>query len=390
VKWLGSFLVGLFTRHLGTKLMALLLGFVVYVIVLEQLSGTRELERLTLVFELGEELQDEFVLLDRVLVLENLRLHGPRKTLDPQANLLGQADERLLNLNADELQPYMDNRIIIVDEDFFRAMEIVGGDIAVSNIPDTAFIRFDRLVGASFTLALADGMKENLTVESDNEWEGTLQGGRLIDYRLDPPSLELRGPFRFLPPRSGTLEVDIGKVDEFLRTRYKGNGKPRMEVTAFNWSKAKIREEGLSHLWVLEGATPVSEQRVFLEFDVVPRRTVIKMDLPIHYNVGKEGMQFLRDKYEFIRPQGPVRFDQSAFEDAVCRDFELEVEAALTAEDLKPLILVLDVANRRQEGEDLLIPVRLRAPPELFARVRIKLSVDATGEPAILFTPKPQ
>ncbi|MHC4338961.1 MAG: hypothetical protein ACYSX0_01930, partial [Planctomycetota bacterium] len=175
MKWLGSFILGLFTRHLGTKAMALLLAFVVYVIVLEQLSGTRELERLTLVFELGEELQDEYVLLDRVLVLENLKLHGPRKTLDPQANLLGQADERLLNLNADELQPYMDNKIIIVDEDFFRAMEIVGADIVVSNLPNTAFIRFDRLTGASLTLALADGMKENLTVEPDNEWEGTLQ-----------------------------------------------------------------------------------------------------------------------------------------------------------------------------------------------------------------------
>ncbi|MHC4222642.1 MAG: YbbR-like domain-containing protein [Planctomycetota bacterium] len=389
MKWLGSFILGLFTRHLGTKAMALLLAFVVYVIVLEQLSGTRELERLTLVFELGEELQDEYVLLDRVLVLENLKLHGPRKTLDPQANLLGQADERLLNLNADELQPYMDNKIIIVDEDFFRAMEIVGADIVVSNLPNTAFIRFDRLTGASLTLALADGMKENLTVEPDNEWEGTLQGGRLIDYRIVPSSLELRGPASYIKTRGGTLEVDIGKVDDFLR-RYKGNGEPRIPVTGFNWAKAKISAAGLAHLWVLDGATPVNELKVFLEFDVVPRRKEFKIDLPIHYNVGKEGMQFLKDNYECIGPRGPIRFDQSAFEDAVCGDFVLEVEAALKPEELKTLILVLDVANRRQEGEDLVIPVRLRAAPDLLARVRIKMSLEATGEPAVVFTPKPE
>ena len=63
MNWFSGLFIGFFTRHLSTKVLALLLSMGVFLFVQASLMGTQELARLTLDPSLSEELRQSHILL---------------------------------------------------------------------------------------------------------------------------------------------------------------------------------------------------------------------------------------------------------------------------------------------------------------------------------------
>ena len=85
-----QFLIGLFTDHVVTKIVSLLLAVVLFVFVQQSISETERIEQLVITFELSAELDKTWVLLDERVVIKDLTITGLREALARQISALRQ------------------------------------------------------------------------------------------------------------------------------------------------------------------------------------------------------------------------------------------------------------------------------------------------------------
>ena len=85
--WFRDLLLGIFTRHGTTKLLALLLSLGLFLWVQASLRTTQELRVLTLRFTLVGQPKSEYVLLSDEVTFQNLLISGIQSKVDPLAKL---------------------------------------------------------------------------------------------------------------------------------------------------------------------------------------------------------------------------------------------------------------------------------------------------------------
>ena len=81
-----KFLKGLFTEHLATKFMALLLSVVLFAFVHQSLVGRRMVEEIGLEFELDPMRQEQYSILTPSIRLTDVGLEGTVKEVNPVAD----------------------------------------------------------------------------------------------------------------------------------------------------------------------------------------------------------------------------------------------------------------------------------------------------------------
>jgi hypothetical protein len=188
MSWFQGLFVGLFTRHLTTKLLALLLSIGLFGFVQASLTGTREVTRLNLEVSLAEELRAGYVLLNSKFVVSGLMMRGELSKVDSLARLYRNSflrvpiDQRILNVYGRDRNGGIE---IPIDSNLFRDEVLFGKDITVERLQSDAPILVNKAVDKA-TVRVEVAPKLQSVVHS-------LYEGQLA-FAANMTVVQLRGP----------------------------------------------------------------------------------------------------------------------------------------------------------------------------------------------------
>jgi len=386
--WLRGFVLGLFTRHLGTKLLALLLSVGLFSFVQFSQMETREVPELDLVVTLDVELQDRFVLLTPRLRVEDLEISGLRSRVNVlarqhlQAPLPVEINERFLRLHRDGLD-------IPVNSDFFRDEALWGKDIKVSGLSGDRKIELDDLVEKRVIVTIDS--ETNRVLPENHRYQGTLEGDAL-DLSVNINQVTVRGPRRaFGKDPKIVLELpDLAQVlGGFNTAKEQAEAEVGFKV---DWTSGDIDDRYTENLLFSERGQQLMTARTFqgalkVLCTVVVRKTNKEVSIPIEVRAGKGSVDI--DRWE---PSGkPIL--TSEFQERWARNFPLRMPKSLAddADFLARLVLIFNVAGTTpNDAGTLRVPLYLdlkgdRRPQDLERLRRIEIAAEQRWEE---FTPK--
>jgi hypothetical protein len=381
--WLRAFVLGLFTRHLGTKLLALLLSVGLFSFVQFSQMETREVPELDLVVTLDVELQDRFVLLTPRLRVEDLEISGLRSRVNVlarqhlQAPLPVEINERFLRLHRDGLD-------IPVNSDFFRDEALWGKDIKVSGLSGDRKIEIDDLVEKRVIVTIDP--ETNRVLPENHRYQGTLEGDAL-DLSVNINQVTVRGPRRaFGEDPKIVLELpDLAQVlGGFNTAKEQAQAEVGFKV---DWTSGDIDDRYTENLLISERGQQLMTARTFqgalkVFCTVVVRKTNQEVSIPIEVRAGKGSVDI--DKWE---PSGkPIL--TSEFQERWARNFPLRMPKSLAddADFLARLVLIFNVAGTTpNDAGTLRVPIYLdlkgdRRPQDLERLRRIEIAAEQRWE----------
>jgi hypothetical protein len=371
--WLRAFVLGLFTRHLGTKLLALLLSVGLFSFVQFSQTGTREVPELELIVTLDVELRDRYVLLTPRLRLEDLEISGLRRQVNDlgrrhlQAPLPVEINERFLRLHREGLD-------IPVNSDFFRDEALWGKDIKVSGLPRNLKIELDELESRK-NVIVSVAAETNRVLPVTHRYQGTLEGDAL-DISVNKSQVTLHGPKRVF----GENPKIILKLPDLARVL------GGLETTK---EQAELEVVDFSVDWAAGDIDPARNFRTALNVfcTVVVRKVEKKVSIPIETRVG-EGDLNIDDWVSSGR-----LILKAAVRTRRAEAFGLRMPKSLADDEefLGRLVLILNVAGAQKESDaELRVPVYLdlkgdRRPQDLERLQRIEIDAEQRWE---VFAPK--
>lgn len=189
--WFRDLLLGVFTRHLTTKLLALLLSLGLFGFVQASLRTTQEIRLLTLRFTLVPQLRNEFVLLSDEITFTNLLISGMRSKVDPLAKLYRSDAGVNVPIDRTFLRIYGEGTEKIrirITRDLFADDRLFGRDITVGEFAEPV-LELDKLVAREARVEI-DGSQMPATINvEDHEYEGTR-----LNASVNVKSVTLEGP----------------------------------------------------------------------------------------------------------------------------------------------------------------------------------------------------
>ncbi|MFI5401700.1 MAG: hypothetical protein ACHQ1G_02110 [Planctomycetota bacterium] len=196
MSWLRNLVLGVFTRHVRTKVLALLLSVGLFGFVQASLTAVREIPKLRLRFNLAPELRDEYVLLTEEISFGGLTITGERSKVDPLERVYRldsvtnlAIDKKFLDVYGDEGEG--EEMLIRIDREFFADDRLFGRDIAVGNLPDDVAVVLDKIDTRPARVEFAPEVL-SVVLPPNHEYEGKPDGK--LDLSLDVTSVMIEGP----------------------------------------------------------------------------------------------------------------------------------------------------------------------------------------------------
>ena len=240
-----SFLVGLLTRHLGTKALALILSILVFAFVQNTLTGTKEIGDLTLRLELSQDVRERWVLLKDTVTVPDVRIQGLRRIVDPLAKELKQGERRVV-LTESFLNRY-DRTNLVMKPNVLR--DILGEEVDVSMGTVRDVIKVDDVEE-----------KQNVLVQivpgdlvPPEGYRGGLPNGNIYAQPI-VKRVRLLGPKQEMP-RDPVLWVDVNLkkwADEsgFELSEERETVSAGYPYVTIDWARSGIRQDVLRHFRV--------------------------------------------------------------------------------------------------------------------------------------------
>ncbi|MGH7162213.1 MAG: hypothetical protein ACREID_01915 [Planctomycetota bacterium] len=413
---LRSFVVGMFTRHLGTKALSLILSVVLFTFAFKNLSGDRVIRKVTLDVTLARALQERYVLLTESVELRDLRIAGVRAKVDEAARGLELRGSVDFGIDEGVLTPFGGAEggkpiRIPIDREFFRTHAILTEGVDLANEVDGApALLLDPRVKVDFAVAVPQEILDKHTALDETTNYKPVGGESRVNLKFLVPRVTLAGPQRFLGnPDAGkprTLYVRIRNLNDVV----KGAPPPRVfpnlnEVTIddVEWKASKVDADGERFFTVLEPRdTPIDllKERIRFTFAVEARGEIVDvpgLDILLRLPgalLAEDRREFL-DRYKIDRPPA-FEFEPNDVREGKCGRLKLRVPKDLAQERdsfKRRFVVVVDVANWRAKEKDTTFdaPVYLaardpkdRISVEMLARV----SIDAP-DPVLIFTRQP-
>ena len=364
--WLRDLFLGIFTRHLGAKLLALLLSVGLFGFVQASLTGTQEIPELNLQFKLGEELENDYVLLSRRFDFKGLKITGMRSKVDPLARVYRgnpvvslTIDQRFLNLygnkdkNGDVIR-------IPVDYTLFHDDRLFGKDIAVGTLPDVSVILDPLVSKKDVRVAISSGVSKVLP--PDHEF------GKLA-LSFNVKSVTLRGPgSAFVASAEPTVFVSVAPRIEDQLTRFPMPGEKgtvRLSGVVIQWKEGNIVEGFVPFLHIdapelsSEPLDPAEfQRRLEVSCDVVKRKAKLTITVPIEIRYPVPRKYDLVDDWVLF-PRNPGTMTSSDLKAGVQQQLDVALPASLKGDKdfLGNLALVLDVAAATEDTEAEILKV---------------------------------
>lgn len=391
--WLRAFLLGLFTNHLGTKLLALLLSLGLFSFVQFSQQETREIPELEMVVTLDVELHGRYVLLTPRLRIHNVEISGPRSRVNSlarqhlQAPLPVEINERFLRLHRDGLD-------IPVNPDLFEDDALWGKDIKVGELGGDLKIELDELENRPRVIVIIDP-NANLVLPKDHRYQGTLENDALRLF-ANIRQVSLLGPKRVFGqnPRIVVKLPDLAQVLHHFDTTKEQDDAPVTDFT-IDWAAGDINPQYVEHLLFSGrelGSLPVTERAFRSTLDVrctvLVRKVSKEVSIPIEVRVGEKSEDIDKDW-----DSGGKLLLSKAIQERRADNFPLRMPKSLADDEafLARLVLILNVAGASKDSAGTLrVPVYLdlqgdRRPQDLERLRRIDIEAEQRWEE---FTPK--
>ncbi|HEX5139251.1 MAG TPA: hypothetical protein VFY93_19945 [Planctomycetota bacterium] len=191
MSWLRDLFIGFFTRHITTKLLALLLSIGLFLFVQASLTGTQEIAKVELIPALAEDTRATYILLTSSVTVTDITIRGELSKIEPLARFYKSnnsvrlpIDLRILNGTKRPDGVFE----IPIDATLFR--EVFGKDATVERLTVTDSIKVSTLEERTGRVDVAPELAK-LTHE---DYEGTLT------FVPNIRSVSVRGPSVAFPP----------------------------------------------------------------------------------------------------------------------------------------------------------------------------------------------
>jgi len=361
VTWVFGFVRGVLTKHLGTKLLALLLAFVIFLFVQQSLQGTETLPRILIQFELTEKLSEKYVLLTERLEVQRVEIEGLRPDVDSVMQRFNA--DNVIRFRVSEELVARGSLNILIDADFLNDQRILGKDIRVTKTATQPLLEIDELVRPTVVPTLSPEMRQRLTIAPSTRLQP--KSGSTLDAGFHPGELTMVGPSSAFPQGVQRVElfVDLPDLDALLNDPLRPSGQVSIPV-AIDLSTSLIRSDRLRLVRVLKPEPMTWAEfvdRLRLEFEVEERRVTRKVPgLKVVRIFSPEEGRPSPEQYEpGAQPiTGMINADYAS---GVCNDVQLKMPAALFEDKafLAQLRLVVDFAAATVKGDSLEVPVYL-------------------------------
>jgi len=383
-----DFLVGLFTRHLGAKLLALLLAIGLFGFVQSSLTGTQEVARVELRFRLADELRAKFVILTETRTLTGLTITGLRSKVDLLAKALAEKPEVPFTVDQRFLDDYAElpRNLIPITAEIFRD-DPRFKDITVGNLPGDLGVAIDELAERLAAVKVAPDTR--LTLPPDHNFQGTGKDGQL-EIQFAPGSVKLLGPERsFKDPL--TVFVSLPRLAEQL-SRHQMPGAERGTATipdvTIRWDEALTDANDVRYVRCFApelGGEPIPalelRLRLVASCQVMKRKDAADVSMPIVVRYGQPPeFDLQKDWRALANPITKLEFDAGQ------RVVKVRLPKGLNKPEFTGrLVLVLDVANAKEEFGRLRVPLYLdlrerRGREDLDGLAQVEIEGDTVAE----------
>ncbi len=372
--WLRPFLVGLFTEHIKTKFMALTLAVVLFATVQETLVGSREIDKVTLVFRLSATLADRWVLLEPRVVIRNLRIKGLRSIVDAVATERERANEIEITVDEDFLARHLPPSIRI-DPDFLRAENVPGARLQSIELPDDPpRLEFTDFKTAQLEVAVAPGSEARLLLSPSGPYESPSGDKKQLDVRFNFPNIVLRAPataFGGDPSRRRKLFVNLASLEPLIPAEAReGERTPvSLPVQGIDWEGSGIEGAHLAHMTLLQPevmSAEAFESRLEVQFEVQPRYEAREFKIPILYRCQTREVDPLAG-YAFFDIEGFRSLGLDEVRAGRCERLALRYAQAISPEEIEDkVVLVIDLSQAVPGPDQIRVPVSINVRDPAF------------------------
>ena len=257
-----QFLVGLFTHHIVTKVVSLLLAIVLFVFTQQGISDTQRIDQLTIEFELDESARKGYMLLGNKVTLTGIEISGLRRELVLRSEELRRAGWHMKKvIDLDFVQRHRQgDKEIRIDAEFCRHEQIPWtlGENFRLELKRPGLLVIDRIVNRTFRPVLSAEELAKFRLSEASPFRGL--GGALdvipefVTAKGNPiEAIAVSGPDSSLPPTSG---------DEMLKLYIRVRPLTEMLAGKTTLSAARAPHAILDIDWVRSGCTQVDLLRV--------------------------------------------------------------------------------------------------------------------------------
>jgi len=384
------FLVGLFTHHLVTKIVSLLLAIVLFVFVQQSISETQRIERIVIALQLSPEQEKTKVLLNEYVVLRDITVSGLRESLTREMSALRAQGFRIEKT---------------IDDDFLKRHPMEDGIVFNAALCREEGIPWE--LGTDFELRIEEPPALQIEPREEITLRPTLSEAELkkldlpADYKFTrtgplvwgkPSSIAVSGPSSALPEgdRDQPFQLYV-KIDLLKNALDQAESLPQARearsVTGIDWIRSGFKPELHRHIRIEEPSGMTTENvseaityTVPLEF----QRKPIRLRIPMHLVTSRNGITRARlESGEFDRvgavgiadPDPPVENL-----DTVVLPLEVTSDWIGREEELAGyLVLVVDLTQHTGGDAQMIVaPIHLKAlteaPPGLLNEVRLQRS----------------
>ena len=255
--WFRNALLGIFTRHLTTKLLALLLSVGLFGSVQASLTATLPIRKITLHFNLADTLREKYVLLEDESDFADLTITGMRAKVDPLARLYRAnpgvnlaIDQRFLNVYGED---YGEGKRIRIDLDLFADDALFGRDIALGGLPDNKVVVLDRIDTKTARVEIAPDMPKEI-VDPKHEYAGSK-----LALSFNVKSVTIEGPASAFAGDPAVLVSVPDIVNKLARVQVPGeSGEAKLSPVEIRWKGIATERLGLLRISAAElGGDPM-------------------------------------------------------------------------------------------------------------------------------------
>jgi len=387
-----KFLHDLFTTHLVTKVVSLLLASVLFVFTQQSISDEQTIDLLTIRFELDPDLQQQWVLNNKQVVLEQVKVSGLRRDLAVETSSLRRADFVITKIvNAQFIRDYRpdDGRVILIDADLLRAEDLpweLGEDFQLE-LKRPGRLDVERLREVTFRPMLTDEMKAELRLPESSPFRSTDGALQIVPEWVQPNGAEIdaisiSGPSSLLPQidqdsnEVPALYIRVPNLESVLQSRRTlAEAREPIKIVEILWAASGIGDPSRLSVRAPLFESPKSLESATLHFrcDVKLTPTKIQITLPVAFSTSAAGeltLSAFSKKYSYFGRAGVSLFDvQPSSANPVTEWItvvNLDLEVAESWKDRQAeltdlFFLEIDIANATKvTAKRLDVPLRLK------------------------------
>lgn len=417
MKWF----MGLLTRHLGTKFLALLLAILLYAFVHKGLSAEREFD-LRLHFVLDPNLDREYVLMTPRVDVNGLVLQGLREKLDAWED--GQSKPPEIEISVD--QAFIDRHrrgdaalVVAMTTRFFENNKIFArAEITALSVPPAGTdLEIDLRREVTFELTIGDKEQPRLEIAPGSPFSPVGGSGKRVSPEFRPDKrVTISGPKRRLlgvkdqNPKLYVMLQDVNLViEKQLATLIKSEVTIEAKLQNIDWGLSGLPEnKGDRELLRVEDPPDVTieslagETKIAFNIQQAKERVVVKA-MRLDFEV--PGSALLGDKLKgFLNNYDPRResITLTPSTDWNTCGLHLLVPKSLSDKgefargDLFTVIIELPDPAEWKDGEDIEAVVKLTVKDpgnaealQILQQIEIALNKGEQGPPKVRFTPNP-